>query len=283
MSRLLLCLSLIVLAAVPAPAMAANPFPKAATAYLVKSGETTVWSQGANRRLPPASLTKMMTALLVMERVDFAEVVTVSPAAAAATGSRLRLRAGDRLRVGDLLAAILLNSANDAAHALADHVAGSEENFAVLMNRKAAELGMHNTRFANSTGHDHPQHYSTAVDLARLTEAALAYAPFRGMVGLADMEIGTIDGERLFKLKSTNRLLGSYEGLVGGKTGFTAKAGPCLVVVAEREQARVLVVLLNSRSRWNSAPVILDRAFSALARERGKTQVARLGNGPAIH
>ncbi|MBE0599486.1 MAG: D-alanyl-D-alanine carboxypeptidase [Desulfuromonadales bacterium] len=282
MSRLLLCMSLLLLA-LPAPGQAANPFPKAATAYLVKSGEATVWSQGANRRLPPASLTKMMTALVVMESADFADVVTVSPAAAAATGSRLRLHAGDRLRVGDLLAAILLNSANDAAHALADHVAGSEEKFAVLMNRKAAELGMQNTRFANCSGFDHPQHYSTAVDLALLAEAALAQPPFRGMVGLPDMEISTIDGARVFQLKTTNRLLGSYDGLIGGKTGFTAKAGPCLIVVAERADERVLVVLLNSPSRWNSAPTILDRAFSLMAKERSKTRVASLAGKGEVH
>lgn len=258
------------------PVLAANPFPRDAAAYLVKAGDTTLWSQRANRRLPPASLTKIMTALVVMENADFEEVVTVSAAAAAETGSRIRLRAGDRLRVGDLLAAILVKSANDAAHALADHVAGSEANFACLMNRKAAELGMADSRFANASGLDHPQHYSTAADLARLTEAAWAHAPFREMVALKRVKIRTIDGRRTFEVRTTNPLLGAVDGLVGGKTGYTSKAGPCLMVVAERETDQVILVLLNSSSRWWSARRMLDRAFSWAARNRDTERVASL-------
>lgn len=276
-ARLLWSIALVCLAAVPAAA--ANPFPRAGSSYLVKSGDTAIWSHRANLRRPPASLTKIMTALLVIERGGLEEVVTVSPEAAAETGSRLRLRAGEQFLVADLLAATLLKSANDAAHALADHEAGSEAQFVVLMNRRAVELGLKNTHFANCCGFDHPKHYSTADDIARLTEFALSLETFREIVGRAKFDIQTIGGERTFHLKNTNRLLGQYDGMVGGKTGFTSKAGPCLVAVAERGEARVLVVLLNSRARWSAAPTILDRAFKGpLSRS---SQVARLADPPS--
>jgi D-alanyl-D-alanine carboxypeptidase (penicillin-binding protein 5/6) len=242
--------------------VAANPFPRAASAYLVKTGNTTVWSHRAYKRLPPASLTKIMTALIVLERARFDDVVTVSAAAAAETGSRIKLKMGERLLVKDLLAAMLVNSANDAAHALADHIAGSEAKFAQLMNRRAATLGLINTHFVNAAGHDHPKHYSTAGDLARLTEYVLTFATFQELVGLPDMEIRTVDGLRSYTLRNTNRLLGNYEGMIGVKTGFTSKAGPCLVAVVERDGERVLLVMLNSPTRWKSAAHILDQAMA---------------------
>lgn len=259
-----------------AGSVAADPFPRVASAYLVKTGNTTVWSHQAYKRLPPASLTKIMTALVVLERARFDDVVIVSAAAAAETGSRIKLKAGERFLVKDLLAAMLVNSANDAAHALADHIAGSEAKFVQLMNQRAATLGLINSHFVNAAGHDNPKHYSTAGDLARLTEYVLTFATFQELVGLPEMEISTVDGLRSFNLHNTNRLLGSYEGMIGGKTGFTSKAGPCLVAVVEHDGERVLLVMLNSPTRWKSAAHILDQAV-AKVEARTRPRLAQLG------
>lgn len=259
-----------------APSLADDPFPRAAAAYLVKTGDQTVWSHQADRRLAPASLTKVMTALIVLERARLDEVVVVSAGAAAETGSRIHLRRGDRLFVGDLLAALLIKSANDAAHALAEHVGGSIEGFAALMNQRAAQLGMTNTHFRNPSGLDQPHHYTTAADLALLAEAALSVPAFRTLVGQEAMDIHTVGWGRTFHLKNSNRLLGVYDGLVGVKTGFTNGAGPCLIALAEREGEKVLLVLLNSPGRWQMAPAILDRAFEHTRLARN--QVALVGD-----
>lgn len=262
------------------PVLADNPFPRAGAAYLVKSGDATVWSYRAERRLAPASLTKVMTALLVLERARLDDVVVVSPAAAAETGSRIHLQKGERLLVGDLLAAMLIKSANDAAHALAAHVGGSEAGFVALMNQRAAQLGLANTHFRNASGHDHPQHYSTAVDLARLAEAALAHPTFRTLVSQESMDIHTVGWGRTFRLKNSNKLLGAYSGLVGVKTGFTSGAGPCLIALAERGGEKVMVVILNSPSRWTMVPAMLDRAFEYTRVAR--SQLAGLDEGEGV-
>jgi D-alanyl-D-alanine carboxypeptidase (penicillin-binding protein 5/6) len=278
LSRCLPAILLVCLFSLPA---AADPFPNAATAYLVKTGNTTIWSHRPDKRLPPASLTKIMTALVVLERAQFDDVVTVTAAAAAETGSRIRLKAGEKLYVRDLLTAMLVNSANDAAHALADHVAGNQKKFAQLMNRRAAALGLTNTRFVNAAGLDHPQQYSTAADLARLAEYALTFATFQEIVGLPATEISTVDGARTYPLRNTNRLLGSYEGMIGVKTGFTSKAGPCLVAAVERNGERVLLVMLNSPTRWKSAARMLDEAVAAID-ERHHPRLAQLGGSAPL-
>src|SRR5512139_136536 len=159
-----------------------DPFARSARAYLVQVGGTTVWTHQPDQKLPPASITKIMTALLVLERANLNEVVTVPQSVTDETGSRMHLRPGERMRVRDLLAAMLIESANDAAHVLAVHVAGSEASFAALMNARAAQLGMKNTHFTNSAGHHDAEHYTSASDLVRLTEAALARPMFRELV-----------------------------------------------------------------------------------------------------
>ncbi len=265
MSRfVILLLSAALLLAAP-PAHAADPFAKSARAYLVQVGGTRVWSYQTDQKLPPASLTKIMTALLVLERANLNATVTVCPEVAAETGSRLRLHAGDRLRVRDLLAAMLIESANDAAHALATHVAGDEARFAAIMNARAAQLGMKNTHFTNSSGHHDPAHYTTANDLLLLTEAALERPLFRELVSKVRYEIRTLDGKRRFKLENSNKLLPKYNGMVGVKTGYTPEAGRCLIALAERDGVEVLIVLLRARDRWNLATRMLDTAFERYA------------------
>ena len=252
-----------VLLLVCAAAHAGNlPFSVEAASYLVQVNGEARWESKVGRQLPPASLTNVMTALLVLEQYRPEEVVTVSLAAARESGSRLGLHAGERMLVRDLLAAPLLHSANDACHSLADHVAGNEAHFVQLMNLRASEWGLKATHFSNACGHDDKQHYSSAWDLAVLANKALNYPVFVDLVGKSVLTILSADGSRRFVLKNKNALIGRYDGAIGVKTGYTQKAGKCLIALAQRNGVKVLLVMLNSPNRWWDASDILDFAFS---------------------
>ncbi len=252
-----------------------DPFKGVAKAYLVRADGEDLWQRNAEQPLPPASLTKVMTALLILDDYRPDTIVTVSKAAAAEIGSRIGLQAGEKLTVGDLLAATLIRSANDACHALADWHSGSEAAFAIKMTERAKALGMHDTQFFNACGLDKPGHLSTARDLAILAETALQNPTFNRIANKQRMVIRSVDRKRTFDLRSTNHLIGQYDGVMGMKTGFTNRAGPCLIAVAERDGKQVLLVLLNSSSRWQRAPLIFDQAFARLDREQGPATVAR--------
>ena len=238
-----------------------DPFPQVAAAYQVEINGALVWQHAPTRRLPPASLTKLMTALLVLDSYDAHAQVTISRAAAGESGTRLGMRAGERYALEDLLTAALLASDNDACHALADHVAGDEARFVQRMNRRAHELGMHDTHFANACGHDRTDHYSTAHDLALLAHAALSHAVVRAMVAQSEATIATPRAQ-VQRLENKNALIGRYPGALGLKSGYTPKAGKCLIAYAERDGLRVLLVLLNAPKRWWDAADILDLAFA---------------------
>jgi D-alanyl-D-alanine carboxypeptidase (penicillin-binding protein 5/6) len=257
-----ICFGFVASAAQAGSTAPADRFGSVGAAYLVKIDGREVWARNPDRRLPPGSLTKMMTALLVLERAGLGQVVTVSEAASRETGTRLGLSPGDRMPVVDLLAATLLGSANDACHALADHVAGSEGKFVSRMNARAREMDLRGTRFANACGHDAPGLHSTARDLARLAETAMGNPVFARMVGIVRGEVATADGRRKFLLENKNELVGRYRGAAGVKTGFTRRAGKCLVAWAERDGRRVLLVLLDAPDRWWKAEEILDAAFA---------------------
>jgi serine-type D-Ala-D-Ala carboxypeptidase (penicillin-binding protein 5/6) len=248
--------------AIPAHA-AISPFANSAASYLVQVNGSTFREKNPNLRRPPASLTKIMTALIVMERCDPQQVVTVSRAASRETGSRIGLKRGQKFRVRDLLAATLMASANDACRALADYVGGDQKAFVTLMNAKARELELDNTRFTNACGHDHARLYSSAHDLAILAEKALRNPLFTDIVGRRTARITTLQGNRTFTLKNKNRLIGKYPGARGVKTGTTPGAGQCLVAFAERGDRKVLLVIMHARNRWLSAPAMLDAAFAA--------------------
>ena len=239
-----------------------DPFGNVAAAYLVKVDGREVWARDPSIRLPPGSLAKMMTALLILERADLRNVVTVSLEASRETGTRLGLAPGDRMTVLELLAATIMASANDACHALADHAAGSEKRFVGRMNARAREMGLSGTRFANACGHDDPGLYSTARDLARLAETAMGTPVYAKLAGLEDGWISTADGGKKFPLENKNLLIGRYRGAKGVKTGFTGRAGKCLAAFAERDGNRVLLILLNAPDRWWKAEEILDAAFA---------------------
>ncbi|MBI3530073.1 MAG: D-alanyl-D-alanine carboxypeptidase [Betaproteobacteria bacterium] len=242
-------------------AAATDPFPELADAYLVQIGERDLWAGQADKRLPPASLTKVMTALLVLEDYRPAQIVTVSKSAAQATGSRIRLKTGDKLSVEALLAATLIASANDACAALAEFKAGSVEAFVAKMNARAQTLGLGNTHFSNPCGLDAAEHYSSANDLARIAHAALAHPEFAELVAKSEDEITTADGRRRFRFKNKNALIGSYAPAIGVKTGYTSRAGKCLIALARKEGAQVLLVMLNAKSRWWDAIGIIENAF----------------------
>jgi serine-type D-Ala-D-Ala carboxypeptidase (penicillin-binding protein 5/6) len=194
--------------------------------------------------------------------------VTISARAAGETGSRLGLKAGDSFRVKDLMAAAMIASANDACRALAEWDGGTEGVFVQRMNRKAVELGLRDTRFANACGHDAAGHYSTARDLAKLADAAMARPAIADLARRIDLTISTAEGGRSFRLVNRNALIGRYDGAIGVKSGFTSKAGKCLIALADRGGVRVLLVMLGGRDRWWDAHAILDHAFAYAADAR---------------
>ena len=255
---------------VPAAALASADFPGPlegmAQAYVARVDGKTIWSHHAAQELAPASLTKVMTALLILESYEPERVITVSASAAAATGTRLRIRAGERYTQENLLLAMLLVSGNDACRALAEAHSGDARRFVALMNRRAAQLGLKHTHFENACGHDAPDHYSTAQDLMQLTEVALANPVFTAMVRRPEVSFASVDGARSFALRNTNELIGRHPDAIGGKSGYTPKAGKCLIALAERGGVRVLLVLLNVPNRWWDAHAALDRAFDHAAK-----------------
>lgn len=263
----LVCLAASAGAGHAAPALP-DPFPRAGQAYLVLVNGAEVWGRAPDAPRPPASLTKIMTALLAIEAGgDPAAWIEVSLRAAAQTGSRLGLVAGDALRAEDALAATLVASANDACLALAAHVGGGEAAFVARMNARARALGLSKTRFVNPCGFDAPGHAASARDLAALTRAALAHPAFRRLVAVERAEVVTRAGRR-HALRASNALLGRVEGVRGVKSGFTAGAGRCVVVLAEREGVEVLLVILDAHDRWWTAAALLEEAFEG-AGKRG--------------
>lgn len=259
MLRLLLALACLAASAARA---ADDPYPWIAAAYLVKRDGALLWAGQPHARLAPASLTKLMTALLALERGNLDERVTVGKGVLQATGTRIGLKPGERLSARDLLAATVVRSANDACRALAEHLGGSLKVFIQVMNQRAAWLGMKDTHFVDPCGHDRDGQYSSAADLAILAEQVMRHDEYLRLAKTPKISFKTLDG-RAFTLRNTNALLGRYPGAIGLKTGHTPGAGNCLVALAERDGVRVLAVLLNAPNRWWNAVGLLDRAFAA--------------------
>jgi len=266
MFRALVTLALAAMALGTCAHAAEDPFPGIAAAYLVQVQGRTLWANAADKRLPLASLTKIMTALLVLERGELDSVTTISASAAAATGARLRLMAGSRMKVTDLLVATLVRSANDACVALAEWHSGSAAKFVETMNARARALDLQNTHFENACGFDADGQYSSASDLARLTEVALADERFRKIVALRRATLRSADGRRTYRIETTNALLDRLPGAEGVKSGYTDKAGRCVVALAQRDGRRVLLVMLDATDRWWDAHELIERAFAAARR-----------------
>jgi len=224
--------------------------------YLVglKSGRVLL-EKNATRRLPPASLTKVMTALVAMEAASPQQVVQVDRRALVHRSS-LKLHAGEEFLLRDLLTAMLVTSANDACQAVALHVGGEADRFVAMMNERARALGLRDTHFANACGFDAPDHYSTAADLAKLTEQALQVPAISMMVRTVIREIASVDGKRQVPLRSTNELLLDPD-VTGVKTGYTSKAGRCLIASMFKDGHQLLLVGLNFMDRWEQATQLL--------------------------
>jgi D-alanyl-D-alanine carboxypeptidase (penicillin-binding protein 5/6) len=239
----------------------ADRFPGAGAAYLVTRGGAVLWARRPDAAHAPASLAKLMTALVALDAGwDPDAWVAVSRRAARESGARLGLREGDALRAGDALAALLVASANDACLALAEHVAGGAEPFVARMNRRAAALGLRGTRFADPCGHDRPGQQTTASDLLVLARAVLAVPRLRELATRERIGLVTREGRRL-DAATRNSLLGRARGVRGLKTGTTDEAGRCIVAVAERGGVEVLLVLLGAPDRWFTAAALIDAAF----------------------
>lgn len=250
------------------PARASAPLPPrpglSCAACLVMVGEDVLWGRAVDSPRANASTTKMATALLVVRTAELDEPVRASRNAAATGGGGLDLRPGDTFSVGELLHALLLSSSNDAAVALAEHVAGTEAAFVARMNRLAAELGARGSHFETPHGLDVPGHRSTARDLARIALAVLRRPALAEIVATRSVTITGTSGSH--RLVNTNPLLEDYEGAVGVKTGYTAGAGDVLVAAAERSGRRLIAVAMGSANAAADARALLDYGFRVLGR-----------------
>lgn len=226
----------------------------------LRSGRILYEHEG-EKRLSPASLTKIMSALIILEQGRLDDLATVSKNAARAPKTHLRLKVGQVFHLKDLLKAMMMVSANDACLAAVEHVGGDEEQFVKLMNAKAVALGLSDTHFSNGCGFDGPDHYSTAEDLAKLSEVAMRNPVFRELVKDEREIITPVSGYRAYVLHNTNRLLGRIPGVEGVKTGFTSKAGRCLIAKVSHNGSDLLLVILNSKRRWNTAKSLIDYGF----------------------
>lgn len=269
----LLCASLLICAVPPVsaeetlPSMAVSPPVDCAAAVLMeKETGTVLFEQSSHDKLEPASVTKVMTILLVMEAIDagrlsLTDLVTVSARAASMGGSQVYLKEGEQMTVNDMLKAVCVASGNDASVALAEHLAGSEEAFVQKMNQRAAELGMTDTNFLNCTGLPAAGHLTSAYDIALMSRELLKHPSVRTYTTIWMDSLR--DGA--FQLANTNKLIRFYEGATGLKTGSTDSALYCLSATAEREGMELIAVVLKSPSsdkRFESAKSMLNFGFA---------------------
>ncbi|MBE3584904.1 MAG: D-alanyl-D-alanine carboxypeptidase [Thermoanaerobacter sp.] len=267
------CLMLLLAEEARAASPALPPTPqvtgKAAVLMDARNGQI-LYEKNADQPMYPASTTKILTAIIALERSRLDEVVTVSRKATLVEGSAIGLQEGERVTMEDLLYALLLASANDAAVAIAENVAGSVPAFATLMNEKARSIGAKESNFRNPNGLPDPQHYTTAHDLALIARYAMQNPTFRTIVSTRLKQIHRPDADRSKgppqeHLWNHNRLLSSYEGAIGIKTGYTVEAGQCLIAAARRGNRELIAVIMKSQGAavYSDARSLLDYGFSA--------------------
>ena len=273
----MICVAALVLAlcriALPASAVELDVAGKSAVLMDVATG-TILYESNSHERLAPASVTKVMTMLLIMEAVDsgkiaLTDMVTASEAAAAKGGSQIYLKAGETMSVSDMLKSIAVSSANDCACAMAEHIAGSESAFVAMMNQRAQELGMNDTTFVNCTGLDDGtdavNHRTSAYDIALMSRQLLKYHPL--IKNYTTIWMDTVRGGT-FGLSNTNKLIRFYSGATGLKTGFTSGAGYCLSASAMRDGMELIAVVMGaetSQSRNAACKSLLDYGFANFA------------------
>ena len=297
MKKLSLILAVILLFAIlPMGAAAAAPQVKAKSAVLmdIETG-TVLYEQNAHEALHPASVTKVMTMLLIMEAIDdgrikLSDLVTASEAAAAKGGSQIYLKVGEQMTVSDMLKSIAVSSANDCACAMAEHLYGSESAFVDKMNARAAELGMKDTHFVNCTGLDDDaeaeNHKTSAYDIALMSRELMKNHP--DIKNYTTIWMDTVRNGA-FGLSNTNKMVRFYNGCTGLKTGFTSKAGYCLSATASRDGLELVAVVMgaeSSQDRFAACKQLLDYGFANYALVRPEmpeyTVPVRLGTGESI-
>lgn len=256
-----------------AAAAAAPPPQVVAGAAILMEADTgqVLYAKNPDARMYPASTTKILTALIVLERCDLDEEVRVPPGFTGVDGSAIYLREGEVFTVRDLLYALLVHSANDAAVVLAEHVAGSVDAFARLMNKKAGSTGARHSHFVNPNGLPDENHYTTARDLALIARAAMRQPAFREIVATKSYVLPEReDPKALRHLWNTNKLLWRYEGANGIKTGYTTQAQQCLVASARRGGRELIAVVLGSvgNNVWTDATALLDYGFDGFTRSQ---------------
>lgn len=223
---------------------------------------TALYERNSTAQVPIASLTKLMTAYIILSENDPNSVVTVSQNAAGTIGSSMRLYAGEQITIKSLLYGLLIESGNDAAVALAEYNAGSTEAFVNKMNEKAKELGMYETHYANTTGLDSSAAYSSAHDLALLSSYLVKDESIREIVRLPSTEVYSVDGHS-HQLTSTNAILGEL-GIKGLKTGKTPSAGECLISFAQSPDGHeIITVVLGSGNRFSDSRTLIDWIYRA--------------------
>ncbi len=241
-----------------------EPKIRATSAVLIDGASGRVlYDKEKDLKRAPASLTKMMTAILAIEMGLPNEIVTVSSHGAGnKVGSDMGLNRGDQLTLRDLTKAALIVSANDAALVIAEHIGGSEEKFLELMNKKARTIGAMNTSFKNTNGYSEPEHYSTAYDMALIARYALNNVGFAAIVNTSETEISWHNRDRTLTLINSNRLQRQHEWITGVKTGTANTAGKCLAASGEIEGQTLIAVVLNSSNRYGEALSLLEYGFS---------------------
>lgn len=265
----------IVLACLSRPAAAANLDVAGKSALLMDMATGTVlYEQNAHEKLAPASVTKVMTMLLIMEaidsgRIDWDDTVTTSEAAAAKGGSQVYLKVGETMSVSDMLKSVAVSSANDCACALAEHIAGSESAFVEQMNIRAGQLGMNDTHFVNCTGLDDDpaarEHLTSAYDIAIMSRELMLNHP--DIQKFTTIWMDTVRNGA-FGLSNTNKLVRFYPGTTGLKTGFTSNAGYCLSATAQRDDLELIAVVMGaktSQERFSGCKAMLDYGFANYA------------------
>lgn len=256
-------LAVVIIIAVCPCAVCAVPDLSARAAVLIEASTGQVlMDTAAHERLPMASTTKIMTALVALEHSDLEKPVKISEGAVGVEGSSVYLKAGEILTMEQLLSALLLESANDAAAAIAIEVAGDIESFADMMNETAARIGLTDTHFTNPHGLDNAEHYSSAYDLARLARYALQNPDFARIVSTYKTNIPLNGDEGIRVLINHNKMLKYYDGAIGVKTGYTKRCGRCLVSAATRDGVTMIAVTLSAPDDWRDHTAMLDYGFS---------------------
>lgn len=247
------------------PPVQASPTIKADSAILMdaKTGQV-LWEKKMHKRLAPASTTKILTAIIAIEQGRLEADVKVSPKAAATRGSSMYLYPGQTLALRELLEGLMLRSGNDAAVAIAEHIAGSTEEFARMMNHKALQIGALDSQFVNPNGLSATGHYSSAHDLAAIARYALTNPVFAEIVRTRETSIDWLDRrgkEQEKTIRNTNKLLWMFADADGIKTGTTNEAGPCLVSSATRDGQKLITVVLHDHERWSDSMRLLQYGF----------------------